>query len=233
MQTIKRNKKAENTMINIPAQFGLVQEKRRFRPPGKVMFTLVWVILAIIGIWGMKYIGILVPGEKSDSELTDYIREYMPFKKPVAILELEYSYGYEKAYSYNILTDAAVEEVNLTAYCHAFFVKKEWYGMAGAESIYQSGTILGKVLLENDWNAGFEEGHRYLLFLYERGEYRTDFYAIESNRSSMKLDSRYYVNQPEVRFIERVEEGYLLADGRLVSEEEFAVAMECVLNEIP
>lgn len=233
MQTMKRNKKTENTMINIPAQFGLSQEKRRCRPLVRVMPILVLGVLAMIGAWGMKHVESLVPVEESDSELAGCIRQYMPFKKPVAILELEYSYGYEKAYSYNIMTDAAVENVNLTAYCPAFFMKKEWYGMAGARSIYQGGTILGRVLLENDWNAGFEEGHQYLLFIYERGDYRTDFYIIESDMSSMKLDSRYYVNQPEARFIERVEEGYLLADGRLVSEEEFAAAMESVLNEIP
>lgn len=217
----------EKKMINIPASLGIRQEKRQLRRRKQRMY--VWAIAVLVVVCGLLYAYGRIMQEAKDQNIQAQIQKFIKEGKPVAILELEYDSEAEKAYFYTIMTGYGMEPVTKNSYIQTFFVRRAWLENAGINRFYQKEQQLGKLLVENDYSVSMEKGHVYLLFLYEREPYQTDFYPIDSGAFSIVRQSVYYI-KPEEAYIERVSGGYLLPDGDVVFEEEFNEAMEIVLN---
>lgn len=223
-------KKTTDTMIDIPAQLGISQKKRKYKFPRKSARVLACITLVIIGICGIIYIWKFMPDKGQEADIEGCIKQYMTAGKPVAALELEYSGGYESNYSYNILVDGDIQMVELTTYCGNFRLRDIWYMVSNGNNLIQTEGISCSVMLENDFDAGFEEGHCYILMVYERDKYLSDFYEIEEGRTLFERDSCFYVDKPENGYIERTDTGYLLPDGSVVSRQKFEDSMENVLR---
>lgn len=223
-------KKSTDTMIDIPAQLGISQKKRKYKLPRKSVWVLACIALVIIGICGIIYMWRASPDKGQEADIEGCIKQYMTAGKPAAVMELEYSGGYESNYSYNILVDGDIQRVELTTYCGNFRLRDIWYMASSGNNLIQPEGAAGNVILENDVDAGFKEGHRYVLMIYERDKYLSDFYEMEDGWTLFERDSCFYVDKPENGYIERTDTGYLLPDGSLVSQEKFKDSMENVLR---